>query len=86
VKYEALPIQKHQIKLDVQSTRNMIRADEKLLRNIFVNLMTNAVKFSPQADVVDIRTENSGDTIITSITITVSALIQKTLNIYLPRF
>lgn len=59
---------KHQIKLDVQSTRNMIRADEKLLRNIFVNLMTNAVKFSPKADVVDIRTENSGDTIITSIT------------------
>jgi PAS domain S-box-containing protein len=37
----------HQIQFDFQDTRPSIESDENLLRNIFVNLLTNAIKFSP---------------------------------------
>jgi PAS domain S-box-containing protein len=39
----------HFIKLSLQLSRNTITSDEKLLRNIFINLLTNAIKFSPQS-------------------------------------
>ena len=37
----------HRIDLDFPPTRLLIQSDENLLRNIFVNLLTNAIKFSP---------------------------------------
>lgn len=39
--------QSHAIRLDFPLTSLSIRSDENLLRNIFVNLLTNAIKFSP---------------------------------------
>ncbi|MGC1240635.1 MAG: PAS domain-containing sensor histidine kinase [Chryseosolibacter sp.] len=42
----------HQIKLDFAPGNNFIESDENLLRNIFVNLLTNAIKFSPGRDAV----------------------------------
>ncbi len=37
----------HNIKLDFPFPQLFIESDENLLRNIFVNLLTNAIKFSP---------------------------------------
>jgi PAS domain S-box-containing protein len=37
----------HRIELDFEPTVPPIQSDENLLRNIFVNLLTNAIKFSP---------------------------------------
>lgn len=37
----------HQIHLDFSVSSLLIPSDENLLRNIFVNLLTNAIKFSP---------------------------------------
>lgn len=42
----------HQIKLDLLSPNKSIESDENLLRNIFVNLLTNAIKFSPGRDAI----------------------------------
>ena len=40
----------HTISLDFPPTPICVQSDEKLLRNIFVNLLTNAIKFSPGRD------------------------------------
>jgi signal transduction histidine kinase len=37
----------HRIALDFPELHRVIQSDENLLRNIFVNLLTNAIKFSP---------------------------------------
>ena len=42
----------HRIKLDFQTQVFNLESDENLLRNIFVNLLTNAIKFSPGKDEV----------------------------------
>ncbi len=34
----------------------MIRSDKKLLKNIIINLITNAIKFSPETDLIRIQT------------------------------
>lgn len=44
----------HQIKLDFPADSLHIRSDENLLRNIFVNLLTNAIKFSPGREMVEL--------------------------------
>ena len=44
----------HQIKLDFPFPAFLIQSDENLLRNIFVNLLTNAIKFSPGKDLVSL--------------------------------
>ena len=38
----------HQINLSIHPGVDIVTSDEKLLRNIFINLLTNAIKFSPQ--------------------------------------
>jgi len=45
----------HFIKLSPQPTQCALVSDEKLLRNIFINLLTNAIKFSPQAREININ-------------------------------
>lgn len=45
----------HSIALDFPFEKVTIRSDENLLRNIFVNLLTNAIKFSPGKQVVHFR-------------------------------
>jgi signal transduction histidine kinase len=45
----------HEIVLQEDYRSFEIVSDEKLLRNIFINLLTNAIKFSPHADKVDLR-------------------------------
>lgn len=49
--------QSHKIELDFPFSTLLIRSDENLLRNIFVNLLTNAIKFSPGKDRVYLSVE-----------------------------
>ncbi len=56
----------HTINTSVASEREDIYVDEKLLRNILINLLTNAIKFSPEKDQVllDVVYSNKHLTII----------------------
>lgn len=47
----------HKIALDFPFSALIIQSDENLLRNIFVNLLTNAIKFSPGKDRVCLSVE-----------------------------
>lgn len=51
----------HQIKLDFPMESDTIESDENLLRNIFVNLLTNAIKFSPGKDIVFVSVRRNSD-------------------------
>lgn len=55
----------HHIRFIHQLSNNTIITDEKLLRNIFINVLTNAIKFSPDADeiTITIRSEEGYCTI-----------------------
>jgi PAS domain S-box-containing protein len=44
----------HRINFECPVSKIVIESDEKLLRNVFVNLLTNAIKFSPGRDRVDL--------------------------------
>ncbi len=44
--------QTHRVQLDFPGAGLPMQSDENLLRNIFVNLLTNAIKFSPGKDIV----------------------------------
>lgn len=46
--------QSHRIELDFPQPTLFVQSDENLLRNIFVNLLTNAIKFSPGQDAVSV--------------------------------
>ena len=45
----------HAISFHFPETRACLVSDEKLLRNIFINLFTNAIKFSPGRDRIEVR-------------------------------
>ena len=45
----------HAISFHFPETRACLLSDEKLLRNIFINLFTNAIKFSPGRDRIEVR-------------------------------
>jgi PAS domain S-box-containing protein len=45
----------HVINLEFSLMRNEIESDEKLLRNIVINLLTNGIKFSPDAGEIELR-------------------------------
>jgi PAS domain S-box-containing protein len=53
--------QSHEVIFDSSHVQLYIESDEKLLRNIFINLLTNAVKFSPSSNIVDmiLRVDNN---------------------------
>jgi signal transduction histidine kinase len=44
-----------------------INTDKKLLKNILLNLMSNAVKFSPESAIVDVTSEVQGDSVLISV-------------------
>jgi signal transduction histidine kinase len=49
----------HSIKLRMPDEKLKIEADEKLLRNILINLLTNAIKYSPGKKEVFFRVEST---------------------------
>lgn len=51
----------HEIKTTFKNLPDQILADEKLLRNVFINLLTNAIKFSPGKLCIELeaRVENN---------------------------
>jgi len=51
----------HKIRLKHHLLRPTIFSDEKLLRNIVINALTNAIKFSPHAKHVDLSLRDEGD-------------------------
>lgn len=54
-------IHTHKIRLQVKCSVKKISLDEKLLRNIVLNLLTNAIKFSPQNKSVSLTVTNTPD-------------------------
>jgi PAS domain S-box-containing protein len=51
----------HQIRISENLRYREIMSDEKLLRNILINLLVNAIKFSPGADVIDLTYQTEQD-------------------------
>jgi PAS domain S-box-containing protein len=47
----------HKVKLTIECPFDVIYSDEKLLRNIIINLLTNAIKFSPQKKLVTLQVD-----------------------------
>lgn len=58
----------HKVKFQFSSTDVEISSDEKLLRNVFINLLTNAIKFSPGHNVVDMVLEQEDNGVKVRIT------------------
>jgi PAS domain S-box-containing protein len=57
----------HHINLTEELRYLEIVSDEKLLRNVMINLLTNAIKFSPSAEVVEVKIITSGDTLLLTV-------------------
>ena len=53
--------QTHSINLSMQLIQSNMISDEKLLRNIFINLLTNAIKFSPGAKEIKMTITSNTD-------------------------
>jgi PAS domain S-box-containing protein len=53
----------HEIHKQFSSPEIMIDSDEKLLRNIFLNIMSNAIKFSPQRNSINLSVDLIGSKI-----------------------
>lgn len=53
--------QSHRVQFDLPRPTLPIQSDENLLRNIFVNLLTNAIKFSPGKDTVMLTVKPSAE-------------------------
>lgn len=54
----------HRIVLECPYTSLWVRSDEKLLRNVFVNLLTNALKFSPEDSKVVLSLFQTGKEVV----------------------
>jgi PAS domain S-box-containing protein len=57
----------HTIDFQQEDLPNEIQTDEKLFRNIFTNLMTNAIKFSPERDCIYLNIVHSNDELIITV-------------------
>jgi signal transduction histidine kinase len=49
----------HTIRLSLKSSTKTIETDEILLRNVLINLLTNAIKYSPGKEFVDLTVDKS---------------------------
>jgi PAS domain S-box-containing protein len=56
----AAKAKKQEVNLDVQSDLPQISADPKLVREIYKNLLTNAIKYTPEAGRIDICVRTDG--------------------------
>jgi signal transduction histidine kinase len=52
----------------VDATLNSVRADERKLKQVLLNLLSNALKFTPEGGRVDVRAESRGDVAEISVT------------------
>jgi len=52
---------RHNIMYTFDSPVREVEIDEKLLRNVFINLLTNAIKFSPESSEVSLAVRTVGD-------------------------
>ena len=57
----------HTIKVDFDQVPDQITTDEKLLRNVLINLLTNAIKFSPGREQVYLMMNGSADQLLFSV-------------------
>jgi PAS domain S-box-containing protein len=65
----SLGIHEHKIKVDISpAVPDKLLVDGKLLRNIFINLLTNAIKYSPDKDVVLFKVDLEGENIVFQVT------------------
>jgi signal transduction histidine kinase len=55
-----------QIKISYEGTR-LVAADKKLLKNVMINLITNAIKFSDEGQEIDIITRANTETAMISV-------------------
>lgn len=49
------------LRLDLNAARHHVLADATRLRQVFWNLLTNAVKFTPRGGIIHVKTENDHD-------------------------
>jgi two-component system sensor histidine kinase KdpD len=54
--------------LQVQVDPNPIRADPSLLAQVLGNVLENAIKFSPEESIVDVRSRRDGDKLVLEVT------------------
>lgn len=57
----------HIVKLDFPYPKLQFQSDENLLRNVFVNLLTNAIKFSPGRRQVDLSVRKEDESIVVNV-------------------
>jgi len=57
----------HQIKVDFLRIPDQLTTDEKLLRNVLINLLTNAIKFSPGREAVHLAISGNNGQLLFSI-------------------
>ncbi|MFZ5971349.1 MAG: ATP-binding protein [Bacteroidota bacterium] len=54
----------HKVKLINTANCEKLNTDEKLLRNIFINLLTNAIKFSPEKNFIELQVREEFDQLV----------------------
>jgi signal transduction histidine kinase len=52
---------RHRLDYSYEGARGPVKVDEKLLRHVLVNLISNAIKYSPQGGQVEFRVRLAGD-------------------------
>jgi signal transduction histidine kinase len=57
----------HAVNISFPDHEIFIESDEKLLRNIFINLIGNAIKFSPGRNAVDVTVSINENVLVTSV-------------------
>ncbi len=55
------------LKKDFQATNTMVKGDEVLLTNVFVNILDNAIKYSKEIPKIEVKTYNENGSIIVEI-------------------
>ncbi len=58
---------KHRIEVDLEELPSSITADERLIRQVFSNLLSNALKYSPEGTTVRVGGWRDGNMVVISI-------------------